>query len=55
MGLILLVILVFLLLGGGWGYRTYPEQRGPIGLFGIVVIILLVLFLTGHLGGFSLR
>jgi uncharacterized protein DUF3309 len=50
MGTILLIILIILLLGalptwpysGGWGY--YPS-----GGFGIVVIVLLVLLLTGRI------
>lgn len=50
LGTILLIILILLLIGGlptwgysrGWGY-------GPSGLFGILLIIIIVLLVTGRL------
>lgn len=46
LGMILLIILLFLLIGGhfgaGWG-------NGPSGIVGILLIVLLVLVLTGRL------
>lgn len=50
MGLILLIILIFLLVGAipvypyssSWGY-------GPSGILGIVLIVLLILFLMGRI------
>jgi len=46
--LILLIILVALALGGGgWGYSRYGAVGfGPAGL---LVLILLVIYFTGHL------
>jgi hypothetical protein len=50
MGLILLILLVFLLLGGlprwphskEWGY-------GPTGVLGLVLVVVLILVLLGHI------
>ncbi len=47
---VLLIVLVLLLIGAipawphaaGWGY-------GPSGLIGVVLVIVLILYLTGHL------
>jgi hypothetical protein len=45
---ILIVLLVLSLAGGGWGY----SQWGYAGMSpaGVILLILLVLWLTGHLG-----
>lgn len=50
LGTILLVILVLLCVGAfpAWGYsRSYGH--GPVGVLGVVLIIVLVLVLTGRL------
>lgn len=49
MGLVLLVILVLLCVGGlpNWGYHNYGW--GPSGGFGLILIILVVLLLSGRL------
>jgi hypothetical protein len=49
MGTILLVILVLMLVGAlpTWGYSR-SWGRGPSGLLGLVLVIVLVLFLMGH-------
>ena len=55
MSIILIVILLVLLLGGGGAYYgpragwSGPHYGG--GLLGLVLIILLVLWLTGNIGG----
>jgi hypothetical protein len=54
LGLILIVVLIALLAGGGYGYRTGGWYVGPpygygFGLVGIVLIVLVVLLLTGRL------
>lgn len=45
---ILIVLLVLSLAGGGWGY----SQWGYAGMSpaGVILLILLVLWFTGHLG-----
>ena len=50
MGLILLILVVFLLIGGlpHWGYSR-NWGYGPSGGLGLVVLILLVLVLMGRL------
>jgi hypothetical protein len=52
---ILLIVVLVLLLGGGGGFYYgrgagwgTPHYGG--GLFGLVLIVLLILFLTGHMG-----
>jgi hypothetical protein len=46
---ILLVVLVLALVGGGFGYSRYGYAGwSPAG---IIVVILLVMFFTGHLHG----
>jgi hypothetical protein len=51
--LVLLIVLVLLFFGVGWGTRgheSYGSYSGPgIGLGGLLLIILVVLFLTGNL------
>lgn len=49
--IIVVLLIVLLLFGGGWGVRTWnspePAWGGP-GVVGLLIIILLVLYLTGH-------
>lgn len=49
LSVILLIILVLLLVGG---LPVFPHSRswgfGPSGIVGVILIILLVLYLTGH-------
>jgi len=49
MGLVLLIIVLALLFGGlpHWGYHSYGY--GPSGLAAVVVLVLVVMFFTGHL------
>ena len=49
MGLLLLIIVLAFLFGGlpRWGYHSYGY--GPSGLAAVVVLVLLVMFFTGHL------
>jgi len=57
MGLILVILLLFILFGGGlgtryggWGGPAYaPYGLGGIGLGGILLLILLVMFFSGRL------
>ncbi len=55
MSTILIVILLVLLLGGGGAfYGRGAGWRGPHyggGLLGLVLLIVLILWLTGNLGG----
>jgi hypothetical protein len=46
---ILIVLLVLLLLGGGGGYYGYSRwgASGGIGIFGLVLIIVLIAYLFG--------
>jgi hypothetical protein len=46
MGTLLIILLVLLLLGGGGGYYGYSRwgASGGIGIFGLVLIILLIAF-----------
>jgi hypothetical protein len=46
--LLLIILLVLAVGGGGWGYSRY----GIVGMSpaGVVLLVLLVLWLTGHLG-----
>ena len=50
MGTILIVILILLLIGAlpTWGYSR-RWGRGPSGLLGPVLVIVIVLFLMGHI------
>jgi hypothetical protein len=60
MGLILLIVLLLLLFGGGFGYYRggYYRQGGPVGIGGILGLVLVVLVIGwlvhGHIGGLSL-
>jgi len=49
LGMILLIVLVVLALGGlpRWGYHRYGYA--PSGLFGTVLVIVLILVLLGRL------
>jgi len=50
--LILVIVLLVLVLGGGGWYVGGPE-RGPVysgGGIGLILFVLLILYLTGHLG-----
>lgn len=50
MGTILLIILILMLVGAlpTWGYSR-SWGRGPSGLLGVVLIIVIVLLLTGRI------
>jgi Protein of unknown function (DUF3309) len=50
MGLILLILVIVLLVGGlpTWGYSR-NWGYGPSGVLGLALVVLLVLFLLGHL------
>jgi hypothetical protein len=59
MGLILIIVLLLVLFGGGFGYyRGYYRQGGPVGIggiLGLVVVVLVIGWLVhGHLGGLYL-
>jgi Protein of unknown function (DUF3309). len=45
---ILIIILIIAAIGGlpNWGFHSYGA--GPSGLFGLIVIVLIILYLTGH-------
>jgi hypothetical protein len=46
---ILIVVLLIVLLSGG-GYRRYRYGRGRFdSVLGVVIVIILILWLTGHL------
>ena len=49
MSLLLLVVLILFLVGGlpRFGYHSYGYA--PSGLFGVLALVLLVMFLTGRL------
>ena len=49
MSTILVIILVLLLLGGGGGYYGYSRwgTGGGVGIFGLVLIILVIYYLVG--------
>jgi len=56
MGLILIIVLLLLLFGGGFGFYRggYYRQGGPIGIGGLLGLILVVLvigwLIYGHVG-----
>jgi hypothetical protein len=60
MGLILIIVLLLVLFGGGFGFYRggYYRQGGPVGIGGILGLILVVLVIGwlvhGHIGGLSL-
>ena len=60
MGLILIIVLLLVLFGGGFGYYRggYYRQGGPVGIggiLGLVVVVLVIGWLVhGHLGGLYL-
>lgn len=45
---VLVLVLVLLLGGGGWGYSRYG-MAGGVGPFGVLLIVLVTLYLTGNL------
>jgi hypothetical protein len=45
--LILILLVVFLLCGGGFGYSRYG-YRGGIGIGGVLLIVLIFYLLFGH-------
>ncbi len=51
--LIVLIVLAVLFLGGGYGMRSHPTYRsystGGMGLGGILLVVVILLFLTGNL------
>ena len=60
MELILIILLLVVLFGGGFGYYRggYYRQGGPVGIGGILGLVLVVLVIGwlvhGHLGGLYL-
>jgi hypothetical protein len=60
MELILIIVLLLVLFGGGFGFYRggYYRQAGPVGIGGILGLILVVLaigwLVHGHIGGLSL-
>ena len=59
MELLLIIVLLFVLFGGGFGlYRGgYYRQGGPVGIGGILGLVAVVLVIEwlvhGHIGGVS--
>jgi hypothetical protein len=59
MGLILLIVLLLVLFGGGFGYYRggYYRRGGPVGIGGVLGLLLVVLVIgwlvSGHVGGLS--
>src|SRR5882724_1394114 len=59
MELLLLIVLLFVLFGGGFGFYRggYYRQGGPVGIGGILGLIAVVLVIGwlvhGHIGGVS--
>ena len=60
MELLLIIVLLFVLFGGGFGFYRggYYRQGGPVGIGGILGLIAIVLVIGwlvhGHIGGVSL-
>ena len=60
MELILIILLLVVLFGGGFGYYRggYHRQGGPVGIGGILGLVLVVLVIGwlvhGHIGGLYL-
>ena len=57
MGLILIIVLLLLLFGGGFGFYRggYYRQGGPVGIGGLLGLILVVIgwLVYGHVGSLS--
>ena len=56
--IVIIVLLVLLLGGGGTYYGQRSGWRGPHyggGLLGLILFVLLILWLTGNLGGPGIR
>jgi len=47
MDIIRIILIIVLLFGGGFGYRTYGP-RGGIGIGGILLLLLILYLLFGH-------
>lgn len=49
--MLLLIILLLLLFGGGGGYIGYTRwgPGGGLGIFGTILLIMLILYLAGYL------
>jgi len=49
--LLLIIVLLLLLFGGGGGYYGYSRwgRRGGLGIFGTVLLIVVILYLLGAL------
>jgi hypothetical protein len=47
--MLLLIIVLFLLFGGGGGYYGYSRwgRTGGLGIFGTVLLIVVILYLVG--------
>jgi hypothetical protein len=60
MELILIIVLLMVLFGGGFGFYRggYYRQGGPVGIGGVLGLILVILaigwLVHGHLGGLYL-
>jgi hypothetical protein len=59
MGLLLIIVLLLVLFGGGFGYYRggYYRRGGPVGIGGVLGLLLVVLVIgwlvSGHVGGLS--
>jgi hypothetical protein len=55
-GLLILIILIVLVVAAypRWGYSS-GWGYGPMGILGLILIIIVVLMLTGNLGSLNLR
>ena len=51
MTLILVILLVLLLFGGAWGYRSGYVGTTPVNPISILVIVLVVILIFALLGG----
>ena len=47
MDLILIILIIVLLFGGGFGYSRWGH-RGGLGIGGVLLILLIVYLLVGH-------
>lgn len=48
MNILVILLIVILLCGGGWGFTSYPDYRGGISLGTVALVILIVLLLRGR-------